>query len=83
MLSIKDHHEEKLIKLYRRFEPEVKEKILELMEFQAKNAKRKKGNHSRREASSVGERINKNLEAYLQGDYIILTKDNLDEYFAK
>jgi len=31
---------------------------------------------------STGERIIQNLEACLQGDYIVLTKNNLEEYFA-
>ena len=83
MLSIKNHHEEKLIKLYRRFEPEVREKILELMEFEAKSSKRNRENRSHREVSNAGSRIIKNLEAYLRGDYIVLTKGDLDEYFVK
>jgi hypothetical protein len=80
MLQVKEH-EEKLIKLYRRFKPEVREKILAFMEVQVtsiKHSKKRNGANT----LSTGERIIQNLEAYLRGDYIVLTKDNLDEYFA-
>ncbi|MDZ7310973.1 MAG: hypothetical protein ONB45_06795 [candidate division KSB1 bacterium] len=75
-------HEEKLIKLYRNFDPEVREKILALLERQVKILKRDKRNGAKTKNLSTGERIIQNLEAYLRDDYIVLNKDNMDEYFA-
>jgi len=75
-------HEEKLIKLYRRFAPEVREKILEIMELQAKPLKRNKMNGASKKNLRTGQRIIQNLEAYLLGNYIVLNRGNLDEYFA-
>jgi hypothetical protein len=81
MLYVKEH-EEKLVKLYRRFAPEARERILEFMEIQIKNLKLSRQNGTKTKTLSTGERIIQNLEAYLRGDYIILNKDNMDEYFS-
>lgn len=81
MLYVKEH-EEKLVKLYRRFAPEARERILEFMEIQIKNLKRSRRNDAKTKTLSTGERIIQNLEAYLRDDYIILNKDNMDEYFS-
>ncbi|MGH7455290.1 MAG: hypothetical protein ACRENG_28315, partial [bacterium] len=64
--------EEKLIKLYRRFAPEAREKILELMELQIKQFMRNRKNGTKTKTFSTGERMIQNLEAYLRGDYISL-----------
>lgn len=81
MLYVKEH-EEKLIKLYRRFAPEAREKILELMELQVKQPMRNRRNGAKTKILNTGERMIQNLEAYLRGDYSVLNKDNMDEYFS-
>jgi len=78
MLYVRDH-EEKLVKFYRSFPSETREKILALMETESKNLKR---NKPRNKPLSVGERIIKSLEAYLQGDYEVVNRKNLERYFA-
>jgi hypothetical protein len=70
MLHVKEH-EEKLIKLYRRFDPEVREKILELMEIRTKDLKLNRRNGAKTRKLSVGEMIIRSLEDYLRGDYIV------------
>ncbi len=82
MLPVKEQ-EEKLIKLYRRFDPEAREKILEVMEVRVKEPKRNRKNGAKMMKLSVGEMMIRSLEDYLRGDYIVLNKDNLEEYFAK
>jgi len=82
MLQVKEH-EEKLIKLYRRLDPEVRKKVLELLESKAASSKRNGRNGAKIRKLNVGEMMIQSLEDYLRGDYIVLNKGNLDEYFGR
>jgi len=73
MLQVKEH-EEKLIKLYRRFKPEVREKILAFMEIQVTSIKHSKKEkqcenieHWRKNYSESGSLFARGLHCFDQG----------------